>query len=80
MEQQDYEKKLDQFEKKLEALPDVIIQKLSETMDLKIKVAKGETERKLIEEENKLFKWIIVEGFGLLLTICGFVISQIVKV
>lgn len=72
MEQQDYEKKLEQFEKKLEALPDIITQKLSETMDLKIKVA-------IAEAENKLFKWIIAEGFGLLLTVCGFVVSLIIK-
>lgn len=66
------EEKIDQFEKKLEALPDIITQKLSETMDLKIKVA-------ISEAENRLFKWIIAEGFGLLLTICGFVVSQIMK-
>lgn len=72
MDNTDYEKKLEQFEKKLEALPDLITQKLSETMDLKIKVA-------ISEAENKLFKWIIAEGFGLLLTVCGFVVSQIAK-
>lgn len=70
MEMTEAEKKIEAIEKKLDKLPDEIIEKISETMDLKIKLAKQEL-------KNEFLMWLVPIILGLLFSCVGTIFNLI---
>lgn len=64
------EKKIGAIEKKLDNLPDEIIKKINETMDLKIKLAKQEL-------KNEFLAWLVPIILGLLFSFGGTIFNLI---
>lgn len=70
MEMTEAEKKIEGIEKKLDNLPNEIIKKINETMDLKIKNA-------VQELELKFYKWLVPIILGLLFSFAGTIFNFI---
>lgn len=70
MEMTEAEKKIEAIEKKLDKLPDEIIEKINETMDLKIKLSKQEL-------KNEFLAWLVPIILGLLFSCVGTIFNLI---
>lgn len=66
----DYDDKIEAIEKKLDKLPDEIIEKIKETMDLKIKLSKQEI-------KNEFLTWLVPIILGLLFSFGGTIFNLI---
>lgn len=66
----DIENKFETIDKKLEKLPDEIIKKINETMELKIKLAKQEL-------KNEFLAWLVPIILGLLFSCVGTIFNLI---
>lgn len=64
------EKKIEIIEQKLDNLPDEIIKKINETMDLKIKLAKQEL-------KSEFLLWLVPIILGLLFSCVGTIFNLI---
>lgn len=67
MDNTEADRRITQLETKIDNLPDLIITKLSETMDLKIKLAISELENRLHSKLTGLMITCIGELIGLIL-------------
>lgn len=59
---------ISEIKQQVEAMPDKVCNKINETMDLKIKIAIAETEKKYQAKFIVMLLGIITEGIGLLIS------------
>jgi|WetSurMetagenome_2_1015567.scaffolds.fasta_scaffold1582564_1 hypothetical protein len=66
-----------ELKKQVSAIPDEVIKRLNETMDLKIKAQIQDLETRMTEKSNANYKWIIGLTIGVIISLTGTIISLI---
>jgi hypothetical protein len=70
---------LNELKKQVSAIPDEVIKRLNETMDLKIKAQVQDLETRMTEKNNANYRWIIGLTIGVIISLMGTIISFIKK-
>ncbi|MCK9576260.1 MAG: hypothetical protein M0R51_10080 [Clostridia bacterium] len=66
---------LSELKKQVSAIPDEVIKRLNETMDLKIKAQVQDLETRMTEKSNATYKWIIGLTVGVVISLAGMIVS-----
>jgi hypothetical protein len=68
---------LSELKRQVSAIPDEVIKRLNETMDLKIKAQVQDLETRMTEKSNATYRWIIGLTVGVVISLAGMIISFI---
>ena len=68
---------VDDIKEKIEKLPDTIIERMKENIELKIQVCVQALRIEMLDEQKKTYKWIVGLTIGLIISLIGVIYASI---
>jgi len=68
---------VDDIKTKIEKLPDTIIERMKENIELKIQVCVQALRIEMLDEQKKTYKWIVGLTIGLIISLIGVIYASI---
>ena len=68
---------VDDIKEKIEKLPDTIIERMKENIELKIQVCVQALRIEMLDEQKKTYKWIVCLTIGLIISLIGVIYASI---
>ena len=68
---------VDDIKTKIEKLPDTIIERMKENIELKIQVCIQALRIEMLDEQKKTYKWIVGLTIGLIISLIGVIYASI---
>ena len=68
---------VDDIKEKIEKLPDTIIERMKENIELKIQVCVQALRIEMLDEQKKTYKWIVGLAIGLVISLIGVIYASV---